>query len=85
MTGALEGGVWSVARTDRILPPGKSRYPFYRKLGGPQFRSGRAENLVPTSDRPARSYTDWATRPTSQTIITSNIIWTYRNKIREKY
>jgi len=28
--------------------PGKSRYPFYRRLGGPQSRSGRAENLVPT-------------------------------------
>jgi len=51
MTAALEGGEWSVARPGRNLPPVKSRYPFYRKLGGPQGRSGRAENLVPTGIR----------------------------------
>ena len=30
---------------------GNSRYPFYRRLGGPQDQSGRAENLVPTGIR----------------------------------
>ena len=48
MTAALEGGEWSAARLGRTLLPGKSRYPFYRRLGGPQCRSGRAENLLPT-------------------------------------
>ena len=33
------------------LPPGKTQYPFYRRLGGSQGRSGRAENLVPTGIR----------------------------------
>jgi len=51
MTAALEGGEWSAARPGCTLPPGKTRYPFYRKLGGPQGRSGRAENLVPTGIR----------------------------------
>jgi len=46
MTAALEGGEWSVARPDRTLPQGRTRYPFYRRLGGSQDRSGRAENLV---------------------------------------
>ena len=59
MTAAPEGGEWSAARPGRTLPPGKSRYLFYRRLGGPQGRSGRAENLVPTGirsrDRPASS------------------------------
>jgi hypothetical protein len=32
MTAALEGGEWSAARPGRTLPPGKNRYPFYRKL-----------------------------------------------------
>ena len=41
-------GEWSAVRPGSILPPGKTRYPFYRRLGGPQGRSGRAENLVPT-------------------------------------
>ena len=48
MTAALEGGEWSAARPGRTLLQEKSRYPFYRRLGGPQGRSGRAENLLPT-------------------------------------
>jgi len=59
MTAVLEGGEWSVARPGRTLPPRKTRYPFYRRLAGPQGRSGRAENLVPPwdsiPDRQARS------------------------------
>ena len=51
MTAALEGGEWSTARIGRTLPPGKTRYPLYRRLGGPQGRSGQAENLVPTGIR----------------------------------
>ena len=51
MTAALEGGEWSAARPGRTLPLGKTRYPFYRRLGGPQGRSGRAENLIPTAIR----------------------------------
>jgi len=47
MNAALEGGEWSAARPDRTLPPGNTWYPFYRRLGGPQGRSGLAENLVP--------------------------------------
>ena len=38
-----------VSPTPRLpIPPGEKRYPFYRRLGGPQGRSGRAEILVPT-------------------------------------
>jgi len=50
MTAALEGQ-WSAARTGRTLPPGKTRYPFYRRLGEPQGRFVRAENLVPIEIR----------------------------------
>ena len=71
MTTALEGGEWSAARPLRTLPPGKTRYPFYRSLGGPQGRSGRAENFVPTWIRSrtvqpvVRRYIDRDTRPTN--------------------
>jgi len=44
-------GEWSAARPGRNLPQGKTSYPLYRRLGGPQGRSGRAENLVPTAIR----------------------------------
>ena len=47
MTAALEEGEWSAARLGRTLPPGKTRYPFYRRLGGPQGRPGWAETLSP--------------------------------------
>jgi len=32
MTLALQGDEWSAARPGRTLPPGKTRYPFYRRL-----------------------------------------------------
>ena len=52
MTTALEGGERSAARSGRTLRLGKTRYPFYRRPGGPQGRYGRAENLAPTGIRP---------------------------------
>jgi len=70
MTTALEGSEWSAARPGRTLLPEKTRYSFYRGLSGPQGRSGRAENLVPTGIRSRTAqpvvsrYTDWATGPT---------------------
>jgi hypothetical protein len=51
MTAALKGGEWTATRPGRTLPPGKTRYPFYRRLGGPQGRFGLAENLAPTGIR----------------------------------
>jgi hypothetical protein len=30
------------------LPPGKTRYPLYRRLGGPQGRSGQVRKISPT-------------------------------------
>jgi len=66
MTAALEGGVWSAAHPSRTLPLGKTRYPFYRRLGGPQGRSERAENLVPTGIR-SRTVQPVVSRSTSPT------------------
>ena len=42
------------------LPPGKTRYSLYRRLDGPQGRSGQVRNITPpikirSPDRPARS------------------------------
>ena len=68
-TAALKVGELSTARPGCTLSPGKTRYPLYRRLGGHQGRSGRAENLAPPGFDPriAQSvvsrYTDWATAP----------------------
>jgi len=56
---ALEGGEGSASRPSRSLLPGKTRYPLYRKLGGPQGRSGQVRKISPPTgvrspDRPAR-------------------------------
>ena len=60
MTTALEGGEGSASRPGRSLPPGKSRYPLYSRLGGPQGRSWQVRKVSPPTgirspDRLARS------------------------------
>jgi len=50
-------GKWSAAHPSHTLPPEKTQYPFYRRLGGPQGWSGWAENLIPTGIR------FWTTQP----------------------
>jgi hypothetical protein len=49
------------------LSPGDTRYPFYRRLGGPQDRSEQVRKISPppgfdprTVQPVASSYTDWA-------------------------
>jgi len=55
MTAALAGGGWSAVCPGSTLAPGKTRYPFYRRLIGPQGQSEQAENLVPTGFDPGPS------------------------------
>ena len=44
LTSALDG-VGDQLHSPAALPPGKTRYPFYRRLGGPQGRSGFTINI----------------------------------------
>ena len=53
-------GVGGHHHAPAALPPGKTRYPLYRRLGGPQGRSGWVLKIspptgIPSPDRPARS------------------------------
>jgi len=52
MAAALEGGEWSASRPGRT--PGKTRYPFYRRLGGPQ--GGKSSSTPDFDTGPSRSY-----------------------------
>ena len=70
MTTALEGGEGSASHPGRSLPPGKTRYPLYRRLRGPQDRSGEVRKISPLTGFDPRNvqplasrYTDYATRP----------------------
>jgi hypothetical protein len=47
MTAALEGGCGSASCTSRSLPLVKTRCPLYRRLGGPQGRSGHVQKISP--------------------------------------
>jgi hypothetical protein len=63
---------WEVSVTPRpLFTPEKTRYPLYRRLGGPQDRSGQVRKISPppgldprTVQPVASRYTDYATRPT---------------------
>ena len=60
MTTALEGDEGSASRPGRSLPPEKTRYPLYRRLGGSQGQSGQVRKTSPPTairspDLPARS------------------------------
>jgi hypothetical protein len=62
-------GVGGQRHTPAALPPGKTRYPLYRRLGGPKSRSGRVRKISPppgfdpqTVQPVASPYTDYATR-----------------------
>ena len=50
LTTALEGGEGSASYPCRTLPPGNTRYPFYRRLGGPEGRSGQVRKISPHQD-----------------------------------
>jgi hypothetical protein len=64
-------GEGSASRPGRSLPPGKTPYPLYRKLGGPEGRFGQMRKIQPpprfdpgTVQPVASCCTDYATRPT---------------------
>jgi hypothetical protein len=63
LTSALDEGGWSTPRhAPAALPPGKTRYPLYRRLGGPQMRKvSSPPGFHPGTVQPIASrYTDWA-------------------------
>jgi len=67
----MEAGSQRHAPAD--LPPGKTRYTLYRRLGGPQGWSGRVRQISsspgfdPRTVRPVASrYTNWAIPAQSQ-------------------
>ena len=60
-------GVGGQHHAPAALPPGKTQYPLYRRLGGPQGRSGQVRKISPPPGFDSRNvqpvasrYTDWA-------------------------
>jgi hypothetical protein len=68
---ATRRGERSASHPGRFQPSGKTRYPLYRRLGGPQGWSGQVRKISPptgfdprTVQHVASRDTDWTTRPT---------------------
>jgi hypothetical protein len=54
------------------LPTGKTQYPLYRRLGGPQGRSGRVQKVSPSPGFDPRTDQPVASRYTDVAILTYN-------------
>jgi hypothetical protein len=70
MTTTLQRSEGSASRPGRSLPPGKTRAPLYRRMGGSQGRSGQVRKISPPQEFDPRTVqlaasrcTDYATRP----------------------
>jgi hypothetical protein len=66
LTSALDGSGWSTLGPGRFTPRKETRYPWYRRLDGPQCRSERLRKISPaakfdpsTVQPVASRYTDW--------------------------
>ena len=55
---------WSTPRPGRFTPGKETRHPLYRRLGGPQGRSGRVRNISPPPEFDPRTVQPVASRYT---------------------
>ena len=83
-------GVSCQRHAPAALPPGKTRYALYRRLGGPQGRSGRARKISPPPGfdpwivQPVASrYTDWAIPALTQVQVVIQWQAQYHNQHRK--
>ena len=67
-------GVGGQRHAPAALPPGKSRYPLYRRLGGPQGRSGRVRKISPPPGFDPRTFQPVASRYTDCAIPAHTIL-----------
>ena len=58
-------GVGGQRHAPAALPPGKTRYPLCRRLGGPHRLSGRVRNILPLPDFDPRTVQPVANRYTN--------------------
>jgi hypothetical protein len=77
-------GVGGQRHVPAALPPEMTRYPLYRRLGGPQGRSWRVRKISPpqgfdpwTVQPVASRYTDWAIQTLSYQTVQGRGVWTH--------
>ena len=55
LTSALDVGGWLTPRPGRFIRGKETRYPSYRRLDGPQSRSGRVRKILPSPGLDSRT------------------------------
>ena len=80
LTSALDVGRWSTPHP-AALPPGKTRYPLYRRLGGPQGRSGRVRKTRPSPGFDPRTVQPVAIRYTGWAIAALSIVFSIHKRV----
>ena len=87
-------GDGSALHPGRSLPPGKTRYPLYRRLGGPHGRTGQVRKFSPSTGFDPRTvqpvasrHTDYATWSTYRVMhgINRNCFVEWRLKLQHLY
>ena len=71
---ALDAGGWSMPRPGRFTPGKETWYPLYRRLGGPQGRSGRVQKISPPPGFDPRTVQPVESRYTNYTILAHTIL-----------
>ena len=69
LTSALNMGGWLTPRPGSFTPGNRTRYPLYRRRGGPQGRSGRVRKILPPPGFDPR--TNWLCPRNEPYIVTS--------------
>jgi hypothetical protein len=78
----LDGGGWLAPRPGRFTHRKESRYPLYRRLGGPQGRSGQVRKISPPQGFDPQIVQPVASRYTDRDIATHH---TPRSQLRWHY
>jgi hypothetical protein len=69
-------GVGGQRHASAALPPVQTRYPLYRRLGGPQGRSGRVRKISPPPEFDPRTVQPVASRYSDNAIPAVPTQWT---------
>jgi hypothetical protein len=75
-------GEGSASSPGRFLPPRKNRYPLYRRLGGPQGRSGQVQKISPPRGFDSRTGQPVASRKPTTLHGPSNLYLSSKNLVR---
>ena len=73
---------WSASRPGRFTPGRKTEYPLYRRLGGPQGRSGLAQKIFPASPTGFETRTIQPSESHLTSVLTFNRYQVHKHKTR---